>query len=185
MALAATLTEGATVNTAGALLESVTTVLPAEDFDSVTVQVVLPLEARLAVLHCREDTIASVVREIVADWDEPFRLAVMLADWSARSEPVLAVKVAEVALAATLTEGGTVSTAAALLASVTTLLLVVDLDRVTVQVVLAFAARLVAAHCREDTAGRVVSESVADLEDPFRVAVSWRTGPQGGRRCWR
>ena len=40
-AFAGTLTERGTVNTDGALLESVTTVLPATDFDRVTVQVVL------------------------------------------------------------------------------------------------------------------------------------------------
>ena len=51
MALAATLTEGGTVNTEGRLLESVTAVLVAADFDSVTVQVVLALEARLAAVH--------------------------------------------------------------------------------------------------------------------------------------
>ncbi len=96
----------------------------------------------------------------------------MVADWSARSTLVLAVKVAEVALAATVTDGETVSTEGALLVSVTTLLLVVDLERVTVQVVLALEPRPAAVHCRDDTVGRVVSESVADLEDPFNVAVT-------------
>ena len=44
-AFAATVTEGGTVSTDGALLESVTTVLPATDFDRVTVQVVLAWSA--------------------------------------------------------------------------------------------------------------------------------------------
>ena len=56
------------------------------------------------------------------------------------------MKVAEVALAATLTEDGTVSTVAALLARATTVLLEEALDKVTVQVVLALDARLAAAH---------------------------------------
>ena len=74
----------------------------------------------------------------------------MVAVWSDSSAPALAVKVAEVALAATLTEEGTVNAVGALLESATTVLLVVDFDRVTVQVVLALEARLAAAHCSED-----------------------------------
>ena len=57
------------------------------------------------------------------------------------------MNVAEVALAATVTEEGTVNRVEALSESVTTVLLVVvDIDRVTVQVVLALDARLAAAH---------------------------------------
>ena len=63
------------------------------------------------------------VRERVTDWDEPFSEAVTVAVWSASSAPVLAVKVAEAALAATVTEGGTVNTDGALLESATTVLL--------------------------------------------------------------
>ena len=85
-------------------------------------------------------------RESVAGLDEPFNVAVTVAAWSESSAPVLAVNVAEVALAATLTEDGTVNMDEALLESVTTVLLVVDFDRVTVQVVLALEARLAAAH---------------------------------------
>jgi hypothetical protein len=79
--------------------------------------------------------------------DEPFNVAVTVAVWSETSAPVLAVNVAEVALAETLTEDGTVNWDGALSESVTmVLLLVVDFDRVTVQVVLALEARLAAAH---------------------------------------
>ena len=42
--------------------------------------------------------------------DEPFSVAVTVAAWFETSVPVLAVNVAEVALAATLTEDGTVNT---------------------------------------------------------------------------
>jgi hypothetical protein len=69
-----------------------------------------------------------------------------VAVWSESSAPVLAVNVAEVALAATLTEDGTVNRDEALLDSATTVMLVVDFDAVTVQVVLALEARLAAAH---------------------------------------
>jgi hypothetical protein len=79
--------------------------------------------------------------------DEPFNVAVTVAVWSETRVPVLAVNVAEVALAETLTEDGTVNWDGALSESVTTvLLLVVDFDRVTVQVVLALEARLAATH---------------------------------------
>jgi hypothetical protein len=59
---------------------------------------------------------------------------------------VLAVKVAEEALAGTLTEDGMVNAAGVLLERATTELLLVDFDSVTVQVVLALEPRLAAAH---------------------------------------
>src|ERR1019366_819331 len=170
VALAATLTEEGTVNTDGALLASATTELPAVDLDRVTVQVVLALEARLVAAHCRAESVAGVSRERVADVEEPFSVAVIVAVWSKTSVPVLALKVAEVALAATLTEEGTVNADGALLASATTDLPAVDLDRVTVQVVLALEARL-AAHCRAERVAGASRERVADVEEPFSVAV--------------
>ena len=90
--------------------------------------------------------IAGATRESVAAADEPFNVAVTVAAWSETRVPVLAVNVAEVALAATLTEDGTVNWDGALLESATTVLLVADFDRVTVQVVLALEARLAAVH---------------------------------------
>jgi hypothetical protein len=96
----------------------------------------------------------------------------MVADWSANSDPVLAAKVAEAEFAATLTEDGTVSTDGALLESVTVVLVAADFDRVTVQLVFAFGARLAAVHCRLDTVSGAVSDNVTDLEEPFRVALT-------------
>jgi hypothetical protein len=91
---------------------------------------------------------------------------------------VLALNVAEVALAGTVIEDGTLtsdeplleallvapleSTGERILESATTLLLVRDFESVTVQVVVALEARLAGAHCNEDRVGRVASESVAD-----------------------
>jgi hypothetical protein len=60
--------------------------------------------------------------------------------------PVLAVNVAEEALAAILTEDGTVNTVDALLESATAVLVLAAFDRVTVQVVLVLEDRLEAAH---------------------------------------
>ena len=85
-------------------------------------------------------------RESVIGLDEPFSEAVRVAVRFETSAPVLAVNVAEVVLAATLTEEGTVNWDGALLESGTTLLVAVDFDRVTVQVVLALEAKVVAAH---------------------------------------
>ena len=84
---------------------------------------------------------------------------------------VLAVNVAEVALAGTVTEEGTVNTVEALSASATTVLLAADFDRVIVQVVLALEAR-VAPHCRPESVAGAVSEIVADVEVPFSAAVT-------------
>ena len=89
---------------------------------------------------------AGATNEIAAAADEPFNVAVTVADWFETSVPVLAVNVAEVALAATLTEDGTVRRVEALLESATTVLLVVDFDRMTVQGTLTLEGRLGALH---------------------------------------
>jgi hypothetical protein len=62
---------------------------------------------------------------------------------------VLAAKLAEVLLAGTLTEAGTVNAPAALLVSVTTELVAVGFESVTVHVELALEARLAGEHWRE------------------------------------
>jgi hypothetical protein len=118
------------------------------------------------------ETVRDVASESAAVADDPLRVAVRVAAWSGNEAPALAVKVAEVALAATLTEEGTVNAAMALLDSATRVLPAAAFDSVTVQVVLALAVRLVAAHCREDTVVSVVRESVADWDALFNVAVT-------------
>jgi hypothetical protein len=104
--------------------------------------------------------------------DEPFSVPVTVAVWSEAKAPVLAVKVAEVALTATLTEAGMVRRVGALLESATTVLAVAGFDNVTVQVVLALETRLPAAHCRVERVTEAESESVATAEEPFNVAVT-------------
>ena len=84
----------------------------------------------------------------------------------------MAVKVAVVALAATLTELGTVKAEGRLLASVTLVAAEVALESVTVQVVDADAAKVVLAHCREEMViGAAVTLRVAVWVLPFRKAV--------------
>ncbi len=102
--------------------------------------------------------------------DELFSVAVRVAAWSESSVPAVAVNVAEVALAATLTDDGTVNTVDALLVSATSVLLVEELERFTVQVVLALDVRLAAMHCSEVTVGRLDG---GELEpEPVPVTVN-------------
>ena len=149
-------------------------VSPYASCESAALLVVQEMVAPDAVMA--DEAVAEMVRgatsETLAVADEPFNVAVTVTAWSESRAPAPAVKVAEVALAATLTEDGTVNTEDALSDSVTTVLPVVVFDRVTVQVVLAFEARPAAAHCSEETVGRAVSESVAAWDEPFRVAVT-------------
>ena len=147
VALAGTLTEEGTFNAVEALLASATTELPVGALDRATVQVALALDARVAGAHCSEVRVTgAATSERVAGTEEPFKVAVMVAVWSAVRVPVEAVNVAEVALAGTLTEEGTFNAVEALLASATTELPVVALDRATVQVALALDARVAGAH---------------------------------------
>ena len=89
---------------------------------------------------------AAPTNEMVVGMEVPFKLAVMVADWSELIVPVLAGKVAELALAGTVTEEATVNTDGALLARLTTVPPAVDLERVTVHVALAFDTRVAGAH---------------------------------------
>ena len=89
------------------------------------------------------------------------------------SAAVLAENVAELDPAGTRTEGGTVNVPGAVLARVTVAPEPeAAFDSVTVQVVEALAARLVATHCSEETVRVETSEMVTGLEDPFMEAVT-------------
>ena len=78
-ALANTVTEAGTVRAGEAVFASATTVLAEEALDSVTVHVVLALDARLEAVHCNAETVTGATREIVAGLEEPFREAVIVA----------------------------------------------------------------------------------------------------------
>jgi hypothetical protein len=87
---------------------------------------------------------------------------------------VLAVKVAVVAVAGTVTEAGSVRTLAMAPEMATTAPPVgAALVKVTVQVVLALEAKLVATHCRDEIRPEAVAvrEREADWEEPLREAV--------------
>lgn len=77
--------------------------------DSVTAQVVGPGVWTLAGEQVRFDRETVVARATVVLWDPPLTVAVTVALEAAEMAPAVAEKVAVVALAATVTEAGTVS----------------------------------------------------------------------------
>lgn len=109
---------------------------------------------------------------MLATAEEPFKVAVTVAAWSAGSAPVLTVKAVDLVFGATCAAEGTVNTVGALSESVTIVSFAVALDRLTVQVVLAFAARLLAVHCRLESVIGAVRERVTCWEELFNVAVT-------------
>ena len=78
-ALGARVTEEGMVNWEEALLASRTVALVMVGFDRVTVQVVLALGNRVAAAHCSEEIVGRVARVRLADWEEPYRVAVRVA----------------------------------------------------------------------------------------------------------
>ena len=60
-------------------------------------------------VQLREEIVVGATRLRVAVWEAPFRVAVTVALWLVVSVPAVAVKLAEVLLAATVTEAGSVS----------------------------------------------------------------------------
>jgi hypothetical protein len=112
---AATVTDPGTVS-AAVLLDSVT--VPPPVFVSVTVQLLVPPLLSVAGVHDSELTVTAVAKAIDAVCVPPFNAAVTVAVWSDAIVPAVAVKVAVVDPAATVTDPGTVS-AAVLLDSVT------------------------------------------------------------------
>jgi hypothetical protein len=141
--------------------------------DKVTAQVVEALASRLVDAHCRVETAIAETKENVTGLDEPLKEAVTVAVWSAESVPVAAVKVADVELAGTRTDDGTVNTVGAVLVSATVAPAPeAALDNVAVQVVEALAARLILTHWREERVIAETKENVTGLEEPLREAVT-------------
>src|SRR5579863_4306225 len=104
VALAGTVTEAGNVRMPAMPPAIVTTAPPAGAAPfKVTVQVVLPLEDREAAAQWTEETSTSAVSERVVVGEEPLRDAVMVAVRAVEMVPVLAVNVALVALAGTVT----------------------------------------------------------------------------------
>jgi hypothetical protein len=173
VALAGTVTEAGNVRMPAMPPAIVTAAPPAGAAPvKVTVQVVLPLEARIEAVHWTEETTTSAVSERVAVGEEPLRDAVMVAVRAVEMVPVLAVKVAVVALAGTLTEAGNVRMPAMPPAIVTAAPPAgATLSKVTVQVVLVLEARVAAAQWTEEISTGAVREMLNGWEKPLRDAV--------------
>jgi hypothetical protein len=75
----------------------------------VTVQVLEALELTVVGLQVTVDTSTGATRLREALWEAPFRVALMVADWVVVIVAAVAVKVAEVLFAGTVTDAGTVS----------------------------------------------------------------------------
>jgi hypothetical protein len=73
----------------------------------VTVQVVDAPEFTLVGLHASAETRVGAIRLKVAVLEEPLRVAVMIADWLMVMVATVALKVAEVLLAGTVTDAAT------------------------------------------------------------------------------
>ena len=70
-------------------------------------QLVLLPELTLVGLQATEETRVGAIRFIVVLWDEPVKVAVMVAVWFVVIVPTVALKVAEVLLVGTVTEAAT------------------------------------------------------------------------------
>ena len=174
VALAAMITAEGMVSRKGALLESVATVLLESALGRVRVQAMLVFEATVEGVHWRAGTVTgpTATSERVVDTEEPLKLAVTMAVWSERSTPVVALKVAAVAPAATGTEAGTVRVG--LLLDRLTLAPPVGaaLVRMTVQVLAALGPRVVEAQNSEETRTGDTRDTLAEMELPLNDAVS-------------
>ena len=88
----------------------------------------------------------SVVSESVADWEDPFRVAVMVADWSESKRAGAGGEGGRSGVGGYAHGGGNGEDGRGAVGERHDVALVVDFERVTVQVVLALEARPPAAH---------------------------------------
>jgi len=104
-----TLTEAGMLSSA-LLFDSATVVPPVgAAWFSVTVQVVAAPEFKLVGLQARPVSSVGATRVKLAVWDVPFRVAVTVADWVVVMVPAVAMKLAELAPAGTVTDAGIAS----------------------------------------------------------------------------
>ena len=173
VAAAGTVTDVGTVSKA-LLLESETSDPPAGAApESVTVQVEAALLARLAGAQTRlVRVMVGATNEIVAVLGTPAKVAVTVAAWLLAMTPAVAVNVAVVAAAGTVTDAGTVSKALLLESETSDPPAGAGFESVTVQVEAALLARLVGAQETPVKEAGASNEIVAVCEAPFNVAVT-------------
>jgi hypothetical protein len=141
------------------------------ELDSVTVQVLLAPDANVAGEHWSDERLTGACSVMLAMEEAPFRAAVMVALPLDAMVPAVAVKFAEVELAGTDTEAGTVRTPLFEDSDTIVAPLAVELDRVTVQVLLAPDANVAGEHCSDERLAGACSVMLPVEEAPFRVAV--------------
>jgi len=113
VAPAATVTDAGTVSTLAIPPPIVTRDPPVgATWFSVTVQVVLAFDARLDAPHVNELTVTCVVNKMLNFCENQFSEADRVAFWLEEIDPEVAVNVAVVAAAATVTDAGTINTLA-------------------------------------------------------------------------
>ena len=115
-------------------------------------------------------TVVDGTRAIVADWD-PFSVAVMVALWAEARLAVEAENIADVELAGTVTEAGTVRELVELASTTEAPLPPGALAKVTVQLACALAPRELGAHCSVEIEGGATNDRETVCDEPFRDAV--------------
>ena len=167
VAAAATVTDGGTVSRA-LLLLSVTLAPPVgAACVNVTVHVLEAFCPRLVGLHVNEDTTTGATKLTVAFAELPLYVAVIVALWLLPIVVVVALNVAVVAPAATVTDAGTLK-AVLLLLSVTIAPPVgAACVNVTVHVLEAFCPKLVGLHPSDDITTGATRLTVAFAELPL------------------
>ncbi len=134
-------------------------------------QLSLPAPVRSGWQTIDQDEPCEACKLIHALSDVPFNKAVTIAVWSLETAPALAVKLAAVEPAGTITDGGTVSAAALLDSATATPPAPAELDSVTVHVEVPPAARLVGVQDKEPTKTGATSDIVI-CELPLYEAVT-------------
>jgi hypothetical protein len=171
----ANVTDAGAVSAGSPLLLSSTTTGADTGCESVTVQLLLAFAPRVVGVHCSDEITVAATRFMFTLCVDPLNAAVTVPFWFAPTAPVLIVNGAVVEPAATVTLPGTVSAGNPLLLRVTIAPLpVAACDSVTVQLLLAFAPKVVGLHCSDETtvAVDVVRLRFTLCDVPLYVAVS-------------
>ena len=127
-----------------------------------TVHVVSPETGTDAAAHLKEESVCGAIKARAAFWEDPWSEAVIVAVWLVVTAPSLTTKLALLDPARTLTAAGSVRTFVGVPEIATEAPPVeAALVKVTVQVLDALAGKLVAPHCREETAIEATSDTFA------------------------
>jgi hypothetical protein len=155
------------------LLERPTTTLPAATLDMVIVHTLLEPAGILVGTQANEEKAGVGRRVKLTLWDDAPSVAVMVALWLLPMAAVVALKAAEVAPAATVTDAGTVSTVLVLVRVTVEPPAGAAWVSVTVQVLEEFGPRLVGLQTSEVEPPPLNAITVADqMSDTLRVAVA-------------